>query len=170
MPLYPIYLLLGAAALPALAGRFPFLHRTTAHVAIAFALVLVLGLGAREQARHYRTEQNHMEAVHKAIGLHLAEYVEPEDLVAAEDIGYLGYFSGARILDRDGLVSPVAVPYNRSGNYLGLILDTAPDWVVVSRTSPTSSFTEDPPFASAYLLDRTFSHPPGSDYSVYRRR
>lgn len=170
VPLYPVYLLLGAATLPALAEWWPRLERGLAQAVLALVIVPTLLLGARQQALHYRMEQEDMDDVHKAIGFYLADHVRPGDLVAAEDIGYMGYFSGCRILDRDGLVSPAAVPYNRAGNYLGLVLDAAPQWVVVSREGPTSRFVSDPAFLSAYVLERTFTHVGASAYAVFRRR
>jgi hypothetical protein len=38
-------------------------------------------------------------------------YLEPGDVVAAGDIGAVGWFTGAPILDTVGLISPEAVPY-----------------------------------------------------------
>lgn len=54
--------------------------------------------------------------VRRKIGLWLRDHSSPTDIVAAEPIGYIGYFSGRLILDEVGLVSPSMVSLNRAGD------------------------------------------------------
>jgi hypothetical protein len=56
--------------------------------------------------------------------------------VCAEDIGYLGYYSGLYILDQDGLVSPQAIPFNRKKDRLGLLEKYRPAYFLTGLAGP----------------------------------
>jgi hypothetical protein len=87
-----------------------------------------LGWSAERAARVQRAEGS----VRRAIGRWLSINTRPTDLIAAEPIGYIGYYSGRRILDEVGLVSPEMVPLNRAGSgWFGKMLARfRPDYVV----------------------------------------
>ena len=53
----------------------------------------------------------------------IAENTEPDALVAAHDIGALGYFSERQLLDLAGLVSPQVIPFIRDESRLKDFLD-----------------------------------------------
>ena len=102
--------------------------------------------------------------------------------VAAGDVGALGYYSGARIIDTVGLVSPQASPYYpldpalyvAGNNYAiapELIFDTAPDYVVLLEVYGRAGLLRDPRFTDAYALDwKIETDIYGSDgLLVYRR-
>jgi hypothetical protein len=100
--------------------------------------------------------------------------------VAAGDVGALGYYSGARILDTVGLVSPEAARYYPLDsavyviNYAiapDLILDARPDYVVMLEAYGRAGLLKDPRFLSAYTLDEKIDTDIyGSDgLLVYRR-
>ena len=107
--------------------------------------------------------------MHQQIGFYLYAHSDPQALVAAEDIGYMGYYSERRILDRDGLVSPRVHPYNRRGAYRDAVLDNAPDYVVAARSSPISSFVTDSVFLRQYGKEAEFGSGEWS-YVLYSRR
>ena len=54
----------------------------------------------------------------------VAENIPSEELIAAHDIGALGYFDNHRLLDLAGLVSPEVVPIMRDETQLSHYLDT----------------------------------------------
>ncbi len=117
---------------------------------------------------YYSFVQRAYEAVHLQIGLYLSEHVGPDEWVAAQDIGYIGYYSKRKILDRDGLVSPEVIDYNRDGRHFDVLSDFKPRWAVISRGSPLSEFEHDDRFLKSYELQASYSA--GSfDYGVYRR-
>jgi arabinofuranosyltransferase len=171
LPVYPLYLLFAGALLPLLSDRVGLLAKQSraCGAAIAVVLVALAAVGNYRAADYYSTYQEHLENIHKAIGHYLYSHARADDLVAAEDVGYMGYYSKKRILDRDGLVSPEAIPYNRSGDYLDLILDYRPDWVVTAIPSYTADFMEDKRFLDDYSLDRAFKSGPVLEYRVYSR-
>ena len=120
------------------------------------------------QYDHYRETQGYFDQVLKPAAYYLKQQVtDDHELVAAEDIGYFGYYSGCRILDRDGLVSPVSVPYNRDAAYFDLIIDTRPEWVAVTAGSPISGFVDSPEFLKIYALASAFGREQQPEYLVY---
>jgi hypothetical protein len=134
--LLPYYVLggLGAATLlkwHASAVARPALHRT-------FALTLVAGLALH--TCHWLTAaawrvwalQSYEETVRKPIGLWLARNTPADALISTEPIGYIGYYSGRRILDEVGLVSPGVIPMNRRGAgwFTAVVKTFRPDYIV----------------------------------------
>jgi hypothetical protein len=100
-----------------------------------FAVAVYLG----QIVRTYRfmvAEQVGLEGIHKTMGLWLLENTQPGDTVCAEDIGYLGYYSGRYILDQDGLVSPQSIPFNREMNRLGLLQRYKPAYFLIGFAGP----------------------------------
>lgn len=81
--------------------------------------------------------------------------------LAAGDVGVLGYFTSARILDTVGLNSPEALPYyplpahmhaNAYAVAPDLILDHLPDYVVLLEVYGRQGLFKDPRFGAAYEL------------------
>jgi hypothetical protein len=109
----------------------PALHR-------AFALTLVGGLilhtGHWLTYAAHRTWaiQSYEDTVRRPIGLWLARNTPAEALVSMEPIGYIGYYSGRRILDEVGLVSPGVIPFNRRGAgwFTAVVKAYRPDYIV----------------------------------------
>jgi hypothetical protein len=175
-PLYPVYLLLASAALPMLLSRVS--ESTTAWLkdrsaTVTAVVCVVLGLillaGSYRPVTYYRQYQKALSAMHQQIGFYLFAHSYPQALVAAEDIGYMGYYSERRILDRDGLVSPQVHSYNRRGAYRDAVLDNAPDYVVTAKSSPISGFVSDSVFLRQYEMEAEFGSGEWS-YVLYSRR
>ena len=169
-PIYPIYLLFAAASAGYLLDRFPRLQSNSALLVklTGLATIIVLSVGIWHQYDHYNETQRYFDQVLKPAAYYLKQQVtDDNELVAAEDIGYFGYYSGCRILDRDGLVSPVSVPYNSNAAYIDLIIDTRPKWVAVTAGSPISEFILSPEFLERYALTSTFGREQQPEYLVY---
>ncbi len=171
VPIYPVLILFATAMLPLLAYKFKLSAARLPTARLAVAVLVGLALLARDYKpmAYYKDTQQATTQMHQAVGIYLALHGQRDDLVAAEDIGYMGYYSKLRILDRDGLVSPEAIPYNRSGDYFGLINDYHPDWVVAAPNGPTSGFVTDSAFLSLYTPRQTFLYD-DLGYTVYARR
>jgi len=102
-------------------------------------------------------EQVGLEGIHKEMGLWLLENTEPGDTVCAEDIGYLGYYSGRYILDQDGLISPQAIPFNKDKNRLGLLKKYKPEYFLIGFAGPYySQVTESEWLEQNYEKQATF--------------
>jgi Gpi18-like mannosyltransferase len=113
--------------------------KTLRIVVISFVCLLA-GLAYFQQmkrtVRLVTIEQIALEDIHKSIGLWLSENTLPTDTVCAEDIGYMGYYSGRRILDQDGLVSPQVIPFNKSRDRLGFLRKYRPAYFVIGFAGP----------------------------------
>jgi hypothetical protein len=143
------------------------LHRPTI-LTIGAVTAVILLVGNYGPAVYYQEYQQRLDNTHKQIGYYLYKESSPDQLVAAEDIGYIGFYSRRRILDRDGLVSPGIVEYNRQGEYEKVIEQFKPDWLVAMRGSPISGFIEDSSFVQTYAERESFGSPP-ERYTVYQR-
>ena len=95
----------------------------------------------------------------RPLGLWLRDHAAPTDRVFLECPGYIGYFSGLKMLDYPGLVSPEVVQARlRLGDdfaQVGMML--APEWMVL-RTEEVALFEARAPgwLRSRYRLERTF--------------
>ncbi len=75
----------------------------------------------------------------------LSNNTSPDSIIAAHDIGALGFFSERRILDLAGLVSPEVIPFIRDETSLTIYLDeqgadylvTFPGWYPILACTRT---------------------------------
>jgi hypothetical protein len=114
-----------------------------------------------------------LEELYTQVSRQLAPEVTPDTVIAAGDIGAIGYFSGARILDTLGLVSPESTAYYPLPadqlviNYAisaDLIVDLKPDYVVFLEVYGRRTLLNDPRFLSDYTLrEKTPTDIYGSD-------
>jgi hypothetical protein len=107
--------------------------------------------------------------------------LQPGDIVAASEIGSLGYSCDCRILDTAGLVSPEALAYyplpaeSYVTNYAiptQLIVDRQPTYLVSLEVFMRNTLMTDPRFTDAYDLVRSYPTTAfGSNgLLLYRRR
>jgi hypothetical protein len=70
--------------------------------------------------------------VRQTLGIWLAHHTPADATVAMEPIGYVGYYSGRRVLDEVGLVSPQVIPFTLAGEgWFGRVMrQFKPDYVV----------------------------------------
>jgi arabinofuranosyltransferase len=106
-----------------------------------------------------------LELVYAESGRSLAPRLTPDDVVAAGDIGVLGFVTDARILDLVGLVSPSSAAYYplTDAAYVinfaassDLIADQQPDYVVLLEVYGRRTLLVDPRFLENYELIETF--------------
>ncbi len=99
---------------------------------------------------------------HEAAGI-LKPLLKPESVLAASDVGVLGYETSARILDTVGLNSPEALAYYpidpefyviNLATSPDLIIDRAPDYVVLLEVYGRRGVFTDARFLSTYELLR----------------
>ena len=106
------------------------------------------------------------ELYHQAAALILPD-LQPDDVIAAGDVGVLGYDTGAQILDTVGLNSPESLEYypipaeSYVINYAipaDLILDQSPDWIIVQEVYGRETFLKDPAFLDGYTQFATLNN------------
>ena len=102
-----------------------------------------------------------LEQIYTQVGQRLTTEIGPNTVVAAGDIGALGYFSNAKILDTLGLVSPQVTAYYPLPrdqlviNYAisaDLIADLQPDYVVFLEVYGRNTLLIDSRFLNTYTL------------------
>jgi hypothetical protein len=102
-----------------------------------------------------------LELMYEQVGRDLANEIKPTEVLAAGDIGALGYFSGARILDTVGLITPeVAQYYPLPDSYYeinyaiapDLIFDNQPEYLVILEIYGRNELLEEPEFKMNYSL------------------
>lgn len=106
--------------------------------------------------------QIELELAYAEAAYSLKPAVDSETVVAAGDIGVVGWVTGARILDTIGLVSPEVSPYYpipesmlATRNYAvapDLVMDMRPDYLILLETYARNSLHKDPRFLQAYQL------------------
>ncbi len=105
-----------------------------------------------------------LELLYRQAADFLAPQMSPGDVLAAGDVGVLGYYTPARILDTVGLNSPETLAYYPLDpkyyviNYAvapDLILDQQPDWVVILEVYGRLGLLPDPRFQAQYELVKT---------------
>jgi hypothetical protein len=121
MPVYFLWSLAGLANWVQPAGASVW-RRTLSRVwVLALALVLILfwGLGMRAYALDVAVIESEMVDT----ALWVGEHTEREALIAAHDIGALGYFAQRQLLDLAGLVSPEVITFINDETRLATYLD-----------------------------------------------
>jgi hypothetical protein len=102
-----------------------------------------------------------LELLYRQVSDQIAPRLTPQSVLAAGDVGVLGFFTPARILDTVGLNSPVSTTYYPLPvdqyviNYAiptRLILDQRPDWIVILEVYGRRTFLLDPQFKAQYRL------------------
>lgn len=168
-PAYVFILLFAGSSIPFLVARIkgPQILGPTVITAVAFVLLLLMSV---RTVRGYRDMQRANEETLLAIGDFLGEYARPDETVAGEDIGYMSFYSGRRFIDRDGLVTPEAIDYNRRGDYAGLIYAANPGWVVAMPKGHMSDFIDTSEFKDRYVEVRRFGKEPGPVYVVFKKQ
>ena len=136
MPIIPVFLFLGILGfIPVIINpirRIYSILTTSLKLAVGIVLLLFWGQGAKA----FRNDVTfiNIEMVQTAQWTH--DNIPQGDLIAAHDIGALGYFGGHPILDIAGLVTPSVIPFIRDETELRNYLDrnhveyliAFPDW------------------------------------------
>jgi len=111
-PLFPFVLVLAAVGLDQVLDRLALADRAWRAAAILLAAVLLvppvtsLARGSERYALNV-SNVNHSDV---AMALWIREHVRPDALVAAQDVGAVGFFTPNPLLDLTGIVTPEILP------------------------------------------------------------
>jgi hypothetical protein len=106
-----------------------------------------------------------LELLYERVGKDLNDLIGADQTLAAGDIGALGYFTKARILDTVGLISPISADYyplpdsDYVINYAiptSLILTEKPDYFVTLEVYGRNTFIPDSDFQATYQLMKKY--------------
>jgi hypothetical protein len=79
----------------------------------------------------YAAQVDNINRLHVAMGEWLATHTAPTDAIATNDIGAIGFFSGRRVIDLEGLVTPAVLPYRAQRAYVSFVEHARPAWLVI---------------------------------------
>jgi hypothetical protein len=135
----------------------------TARIAAALLLAFQAGILA-STAWQMRTQQRLIEDGHRrVIGEWLKARAGAGDRVYLEPLGYIGYFSGLKMLDFPGLASPEVVATRRAGHrgHAETIGQLRPEWLVLRPDQVETILTTAPGLLGGdYQLAATFDARP----------
>jgi hypothetical protein len=139
-------------------------------------LVLLAAYGVvhlRSLRQDIAAAQGLEDEVRRPIGLWLRENAHPQDRVMLEPIGYIGYYSGIRVLDMIGLVSPEVLPSYKRDDFLAAMVEQfKPSWLCL-RPHEAERLARQGVVLSgkAYEFVRDFRRSTGEiEFHLYRRR
>jgi hypothetical protein len=151
---------------------------------VAVGLLLLAGLSLWTlvmSAWEMKVQQAEIEWGNRArVGRWLKENVGEGERVYIECLGYAGYFSGVKMLDHPGLVSPEVVQEARRGpgDFLSVGLRLKPEWMVL-RPGDVKGMSQHDDFGRHYkevevfdVTDRIEAYPyiPGKGYLMFDRK
>ena len=115
MPAMPIFFLIGLMAVMEFAAgktfeRYQWFVTTLWNISLAAVTLLFILLGARSYAQDVALIEQEMVEPARWV----ASNLPPEAIIAAHDIGALGYFDQHTLIDLAGLVSPEVIPFIRN--------------------------------------------------------
>ena len=134
------------------------LPEITVRISTALLVLLQAGLFGCV-AWQMRTQQALIENGHRReVGRWLAKNAGERDTVFLESLGYIGYYSGLKMLDTPGLASPEVVATRRAGNrtFAQIISALHPDWLVLRPGEASTLYAEAPKLGQTYRLVRPF--------------
>jgi hypothetical protein len=82
-------------------------------------------------APQYAAQVDNINRLHVAMGEWLSMHTAPADTIATNDIGAIGFFSGRRVIDLEGLVTPAVLPYRAERAYVSFVERERPAWLVI---------------------------------------
>ncbi len=162
MPAVPICLLLGTAGLLQYFNKDhkKLLDRVISRVWLGSTVVILLSflfLGARSYGMDVAIINTEMVKTAHWINSNL----DDEAVIAAHDIGALGYFSERKIIDLAGLVTPDVIPFIRDEKQLGTYMNeqkvdylvTFPSWYPELTSNLNVLYTTGGIYASQFDMD-----------------
>jgi len=172
LPAYFFFILTGAGSLLKLSGDLgAALRRSWVAALIILLLPLAFTLRAWELHPDHGPDRPapgmawfKLELLYREAAEFVAPQMTADTVLAAGDVGVLGYYTPARILDTVGLNSEESLQYYPLDdsyyviNYAiapQLILDEQPDWVIILEVYGREGLLKDETFQQTYTLVKT---------------
>jgi hypothetical protein len=137
MPAMPVFFIFGLDGTHQILGvfnnlKYQHLVRNVWMISLGLVTAVFWLLGAQAYAQDVAIIETEMVAMSQWI----ANHTQPDDLIAAHDIGALGYFGNRDIFDLAGLITPDVIPHIRDEMALISMINqsgasylmTFPDW------------------------------------------
>ena len=124
MPAMPIFFLMGLLALVDFVqskqfGRYHWFVQTIWQASVLFTSLAFIAMGANSYAQDVAVIESEMVTSARWA----ARNIPPDAVIAAHDIGALGYFDDHKLVDLAGLISPEVIPFIRDEKKLAVFLN-----------------------------------------------
>jgi arabinofuranosyltransferase len=175
----PLITILGFWGVQKIQARFTILRNLGYSLFVIFAAIILIQnqiIYHRTVLPHARDFSNGSENTLRFIAVWCSENTPPDAIIAAPDIGMLGYYSHRKICDPRGLITPEFIPLIHSGLSYSEIMEKklyrticTPDYVI-DRADVADRLTDDdcvPLFHRAFY-GISISNPDVVYYTVYR--
>jgi hypothetical protein len=157
VPIVPFYFLGAVGVLKVLWRLLPPAGALATLLLVAWTL---FGLDLQDNQGAIAMEPRGVDRSHEIAFLLAAKWIKPHlrfgDVVGLKEFGAFGYATGARILDIDGIVSPISRNYypvtGQNSIPVQLIERVRPQWLVNLNTLMPRTLVTNPWFAHAYRL------------------
>ncbi len=178
IPVIPVFLLFGLAGWTRLfrwfearlgsGNRVGFIVKSVLRLTFAVIALFFLVLGLQVYAQDVALINGEMVAVAEWLQDNTAE----DALIAAHDIGAIGYFTDRSLLDLAGLISPEVIPYLRDQDLVtGFALQSGADYLVTAPGWTYPAISQDPQSSAVYSSGYAWTVEQGSNnMTVYRLR
>jgi hypothetical protein len=133
MPVIPVLLVISLDGIRSIQWfdekiRWHFILSRSCQLVLAITPIAFLVLGAQAYCKDVAIIETDMVQTAQWVAVH----TQPDDVIAAHDIGAMGYFSNRKILDLAGLINPEIIPYLRDSNQISeYIREKKPDYLVI---------------------------------------
>ena len=170
MPIIPIGLLYGFAGISigldrrSGSGKAMRLIARTLIASIAIVLIAFIPIGAAAFATDVAIIDDEMVQVARWLSIN----TPPDALIAAHDIGAIGYFARRPLIDLAGLISPEVIPIIRDEDQLGRLIETRQAAYLVTFPDWYPALLRDPQFTPVFSGDSNFSPQHLTVYAVRR--
>jgi hypothetical protein len=157
IPAMPAFFLLGLAGLAGLKPkgdqRWGWIIPAFWRLTVGIILAVFWGRGAYAYAQDVAIIESEMVSTARWVSVH----IPPDALVAAHDIGALGYFDNHQLVDLAGLISPEVIPFLRDEARIAAYLDDRgvdylivfPDWYPSLTANRSPLYSTGAPYAPA---------------------
>ncbi|HTT58378.1 MAG TPA: hypothetical protein VMF63_14790 [Opitutaceae bacterium] len=125
-------------------------HSAALRVAVGILIGVQAALWACTAVQMRINQREIEDGIRRPIGLWLRAHARPDDRVMLEPLGYIGYFSGLKMLDNPGLCAPEVTAAIRSGarTWPELITRLQPAWLVLRASEIRDIGTRSPDLLS----------------------
>jgi arabinofuranosyltransferase len=164
-PFYAGYLVIafyGVVLLLTRYRRFTFTPKL-----VAFCAICVILLLSYYRYGSIQIQQARLVATNRAVGQWVQLHTPENSVLAAKDIGYIGYYSRRKILDLAGLVSPECIPFRAKADFVGPIRKFRPDYFAFSAGQFRTLGLESDPLMKNYIWVVSIGGTEG-DYMIFK--
>ena len=167
-PFYAGYLVITYHGILFVLARYPKLAKPQVITLFGIVVISIILLLSYYRSGEIQWQQLQLSATNKAVGQWARLNTPENSVLAAKDIGYIGYYSQRKILDLAGLISPECIPYRAKADFVGPIRKFEPNYFTFSAGQFRTLGLETDPLMRDYKMVVSIAGG-GGNYLIFRR-